>query len=156
MIKRALILAIFITIFGIAAGTLIGQQSIPREQKKESTGTSIEEDRLKILEQDIAKKTEELRKLREEIATKLKEQEELKQQLERAREENFQKLAKIYEAMPPEEAASRLEKLDDETAAGLILAIKPRQAGKILGNVNPEKAAAISKKITSIKEKSSK
>jgi len=58
--------------------------------------------------------------------------------------------------MPPEEAATRIEKLDDETAITLILAIKPRQAAKILANVNPEKAAIISKKIVKIKEKESK
>jgi len=58
--------------------------------------------------------------------------------------------------MPPEEAAVRLEKLDDDTATMLILAIKPRVAGRILANVNPEKAAIISKRIVAIKEKSSK
>lgn len=151
MIRRALVMAVFITIIGIAAGTIIGQQSLPKEQRKESQGLTIEEERLKILEQDLAKKSEELKKLKEEIAAKIKEQEALKQQLERINQEYFQKLAKIYEAMPPEEAAQRLEKLDDETAALLILAIKPRQAGKILGNVNPEKAAAISKKVTSLR-----
>lgn len=58
--------------------------------------------------------------------------------------------------MPPEEAATRLEKLDDDTATTLLLAIKPRQAAKILANVNPEKAAVLSKRLVSIKEKTSK
>lgn len=143
-------MSIFIFIIGIAAGTLIGQQSTSEK------GTTIEEDRMKILQKDIAKKTEELRKLKEEIEGKIKHQEELKAQLEKANTENYQRLAKIYEQMPPEEAATRLEKLDEETATTLLLAIKPRQAAKILANVNPEKAAVLSKRLVSIKEKNSK
>ncbi|MEJ5227446.1 hypothetical protein [Thermodesulfovibrio sp.] len=150
MLKRAIVLSIFIFIIGIAAGTIIGQQSTPEKS------TSIEEDRMKILQQDLTKKTEELKKLKEEIEAKIKQQEELKAQLEKAQSENYQRLAKIYEQMPPEEAATRLEKLDDDTATTLLLAIKPRQAAKILANVNPEKAAVLSKRLVSIKEKTSK
>jgi len=151
VLKRAIFLGIFITIIGITAGTIIGQQTTSKEHLQ-----SIEEERIKILKEDLAKKTEELKKLREEINAKIKEHEAIKVQLERAQSENFQRLAKIYELMPPEEAAARIEKLDDETAITLILAIKPRQAAKILANVNPEKAAIISKKIVKIKEKESK
>jgi flagellar motility protein MotE (MotC chaperone) len=150
MFKRAIILSILILVLGLAAGTLIGQQTSNKQT------TSIEEDRLKILQEDIAKKTEELKKLKSEIEAKIKQQEELKAQLEKSQQENYQRLAKIYEAMPPEEAASRIEKLDEDTAVALLLAIKPRQAGKILANINPEKAAILSKKIVSIKEKSSR
>lgn len=150
MFKRAIILAILIIIVGLAAGTLIGQQTSTKQT------TTIEEDRLRILQEDIAKKTEELRRLKDEIEAKIKQNEELKAQLEKAQAENYQRLAKIYESMPPEEAAARIEKLDEETATTLLLAIKPRQAAKILANVNPEKAAALSKRIVGIKEKLSK
>lgn len=149
MLKRTIIFSILILVLGLAAGTIIGQQS-----SKQST--SIEEERLRILQEDLAKKTEELKKLKEEIDAKIKRQEELKAEIARAQEERYQRLAKIYEQMPPEEAATRLEKLDDETAVNLILAIKPRQAAKILANVNPEKAAILSKLLLSLKERSSK
>ncbi len=104
----------------------------------------------------MLKKTEELKKLKSEIEAKIKQQEEIKAQLERAQQENYQRLAKIYESMPPEEAAARIEKLDNETAVTLLLAIKPRQAGKILANVSPEKAAVLSKRMVEIKEKASR
>lgn len=149
MLKRTIIFSILILVLGLAAGTIIGQQS-----SKQST--TIEEERLRILQEDLAKKTEELKKLKEEIDAKIKRQEELKAELTRAQEERYQKLAKIYEQMPPEEAATRIEKLDDETAVNLILAIKPRQAAKILANVNPEKAAILSKLLLSLKERTSK
>lgn len=150
MLKKTILFSILILVSSLTAGTLIGQQLSTKE-----TG-SIEEDRLKILQQDLSKRTEELKKLKEEIDAKIKQQEALKSQLEKSKEENYQRLAKIYEQMPPEEAAVRLEKLDDDTATMLILTIKPRVAGRILANVNPEKAAIISKRIVAIKEKSSK
>ncbi|GAB5047139.1 hypothetical protein TdN_15310 [Thermodesulfovibrio sp. TK110] len=150
MFKRAIIFSILILILGLAAGSLIGQQTSNKQS------TTIEEDRLKILHEDLAKKTEELKKLKSEIDAKIKQQEELKAQLEKAQQENYQRLAKIYEAMPPEEAASRIEKLDEDTAVTLLLAIKPRQAGKILANITPDKAATLSKRIVSIKEKPSR
>lgn len=150
MFKKAVIFAVLILVLGIAAGTLIGQQTSTKQ------ATSIEEERLKILQEDLAKKTEELKKLKSEIETKIKQQEEIKAQLERAQQENYQRLAKIYESMPPEEAAARIEKLDNETAVTLLLAIKPRQAGKILANVSPEKAAVLSKRMVEIKEKASR
>ncbi|GAB6182794.1 MotE family protein [Thermodesulfovibrio hydrogeniphilus] len=147
MLKRAVILGIFIFIFGIMAGTLIGQQTTTQQP------ANIEEERLKILQQDLDKKMEELKKLKQEIEAKIKQQEEIKAMLEKAQSEQFQKLAKIYEQMPPEEGGARLEQLDDETAALILIAMKPRQAGKILANVNPQKAASISKKVVAIKEK---
>jgi len=150
MLKKTILFSILILVSGLTAGTLIGQQLSTKEPG------SIEEDRLKILQQDLSKRTEELKKLKEEIDAKIKQQEALKSQLEKSKEENYQRLAKIYEQMPPEEAAVRLEKLDDDTATMLILTIKPRVAGRILANVNPEKAAIISKRIVAIKEKSSK
>ncbi len=150
MLKRAIIFSVLILVLGLAAGTLIGQQTSTKQT------TSIEEDRLKILQEDLAKKTEELKKLKSEIDAKIKQQEQLKAQLEKAQQENYQRLAKIYESMPPEEAAIRLEKLDEDTATILLLAIKPRQAAKILANVNPDKAATLSKRVVIIKEKSTK
>ncbi|MCS7203119.1 MAG: hypothetical protein NZ809_01520 [Thermodesulfovibrio sp.] len=150
MIKKTVFFSILILIVGLAAGTLIGQQGSVKHS------LTIEEERLKILKEDIEKRTEELKKLKEEVDLKIKEQQAIKEQLEKAKQENYQKLAKIYESMPPEEAALRIERLDEETAVLLLLAIKPRQAGKILANMNPEKAASLSKKIVSIKEKTSK
>jgi flagellar motility protein MotE (MotC chaperone) len=152
MLKKSILLAIIITVLSIVAGTIIGQQITPKEKQN----PSLEEERLRIMQEDLSKKIEELKKLREEINTKIKEQEEIKAQVEKAKSENFQRLAKIYESMPPEEAAARLERLDDDTATVLLLAIKPRQAAKILANVNPEKAVTISKRIAIIKEKTSK
>ena len=53
-------------------------------------------------------------------------------------------LAKVYENMPPEEAASRLEKIEPKFAIRLFRAINSRKAGKILGFVEPGKAARLS------------
>lgn len=50
MFKKAVIFAVLILVLGIAAGTLIGQQTSTKQ------ATSIEEERLKILQEDLAKK----------------------------------------------------------------------------------------------------
>jgi len=51
VLKRAIFLGIFITIIGITAGTIIGQQTTSKEPLQ-----SIEEERIKILKEDLAKK----------------------------------------------------------------------------------------------------
>jgi len=59
-------------------------------------------------------------------------------------------LAKVYEAMRPEEAASILEALDEATAIQILRRMKQRQAGKILGMLMPERAAAFSDKMSRV------
>ena len=59
--------------------------------------------------------------------------------------EDTAKLTKMYENMPPEEAAAILENLPDSTVAQILLNIRARQAAQILGSMRPEKAANTSK-----------
>ncbi|RJP73382.1 MAG: hypothetical protein C4532_04560 [Candidatus Abyssobacteria bacterium SURF_17] len=59
--------------------------------------------------------------------------------------EGMTKLTKVYENMPPEEAAAIMENLSDLTVAQLLLNMRARQAAQILGSMNPDKAANTSK-----------
>ncbi|MFZ6008041.1 MAG: magnesium transporter MgtE N-terminal domain-containing protein, partial [Nitrospirota bacterium] len=61
--------------------------------------------------------------------------------------EGLLKVAKMYEAMPPEEAARKLEKLDEDVAVIILNSLKPKTAGKILAQMENDKAASLSKKI---------
>lgn len=54
------------------------------------------------------------------------------------------KLAKLYEGMPPDEAATILENLPNETVARLILLMRRRSAAMIMESMDPGKAADIS------------
>ena len=59
----------------------------------------------------------------------------------------IRKLAKIYEAMRPENAAPILARLDDDEIIEILLRMRQRSAAKILSNLDPEVAARISKRI---------
>lgn len=52
-------------------------------------------------------------------------------------------VVKMYETMPPEEAAARLEKLPTAMALQVLRALKGKTAGTILASVKPDKAAKL-------------
>jgi len=93
---------------------------------------------LRVLEEDILEKIEELKKLREAaVAAILPEEQEKAEQL--------QTLIKFYQAMKPKNAARLLEKLPPRLAARLLGAMQSRTAGKILNVMNTDRAVVISK-----------
>jgi flagellar motility protein MotE (MotC chaperone) len=110
----------------------------PVSQKQQTT--SLEEERLNILRADIQKEIQRYERLKKEI-------EEAQKAMEEKRQEELIKVAKIYEAMPPEEAAKRLEKLDEDIAVIILIALKPKTAGRILAQMESDRAASLSKKI---------
>ncbi|HMK55604.1 MAG TPA: hypothetical protein VK448_03080 [Dissulfurispiraceae bacterium] len=116
--------------------------SLFAEEKKADAkpATSIEEERLKILRADLQAQIEQLKKLRQEMDA-------MQKGLEGKRLEQFNKVVKMFEAMSAEEAAKAMEKLDDDTAAQILSSMKPRSSGKIMGQLDPARAAALSKKI---------
>jgi flagellar motility protein MotE (MotC chaperone) len=114
-----------------------------QEKKQEVKGTSpassIEEERLKILRADLQAQIDQLKKLKQEL-------EVMSKGLEGKKNEQLMKVVKMFEAMPTEEAAKTLEKLDDETAVQILTSLKAKSAGKILGQVDSGRAAILSKK----------
>ncbi|MDA8339146.1 MAG: hypothetical protein M0Z70_07590, partial [Nitrospiraceae bacterium] len=71
-----------------------------KEQQPAAQQRSLEEDRLNILKADIKKEIERLEKLK-------KEMEGVQKALDLKIQEGLLKVAKMYEAMPPEEAARK-------------------------------------------------
>jgi flagellar motility protein MotE (MotC chaperone) len=63
---------------------------------------------------------------------------------ERLAQEQKNQLAKIYEAMPSEDAAARLERLPDRNAIEILRLVKTKSAGAILSQVKPDHAAKLS------------
>lgn len=59
-------------------------------------------------------------------------------------DEELTKLVKIYEGMPPEEAASILENLPDSTVAQILLQMRERNASLIMGEMSTNKSVAVS------------
>ena len=62
-------------------------------------------------------------------------------------QQNYQRLARIFAAMGPEEAAAVLSQLDDGQLEGILLAMQGRSAAPILEEMDPVRAAALSSRI---------
>ena len=70
---------------------------------------------------------------------------------------NVRTLASMYEAMPPDDAARKLQVLDEETAAKLIGMMSERKAGRILAAIDTPRAVAVTKRLQALAaDKSSK
>lgn len=130
---------------------------------------SAEEDIASILERqqsELAKREEIVKKETERLKTLKKEVEEdivkytrlLKkidkslQQAEETGNKRLRHVAKAYEAMQPEDAASRLSGLDNETAVQILLKMNSKKAGLIIGMMEASKATALTKEIAKIKK----
>lgn len=98
------------------------------------------EARLKELEKMVEERMARLEGMRKGL-------EDLLAKIREARKEGMTGLAKIYGNMPPEEAAARLEKMDEGLAIALIDNMNPRIAGRILALVEPSKAARLTQRM---------
>jgi flagellar motility protein MotE (MotC chaperone) len=56
-------------------------------------------------------------------------------------------LSQAFESMPAEEAAQRIEKMNEASAIDLLVRLKSKTVGQILASVNPAKAAKLSEKL---------
>ena len=61
-----------------------------------------------------------------------------------AQDSSLAHLIKVYEAMDPEEAALRIEKMKEGLALDILARIKGKKAAGVLASVKPEKAARLS------------
>jgi len=107
---------------------------------------------LELAEREKAIKAEEERlvALRKEVEEKIAKYEKLLGEAEgrekRRQEEEDAKadqLVKLFEGMPPEGAAVRLEALDDKTAAFILGKMKGRKASNVLAVMEPKRAAVL-------------
>ncbi|MBI3593005.1 MAG: hypothetical protein HY099_05965 [Nitrospirae bacterium] len=110
------------------------QQGVPAKQR------TLEEERLNILKADIQKEIANYKRLRQEI-------DEAQKVIDEKAKERLMKVVKMYEAIPSEEAARRLEKLDEDIAVSILTSLKPKTAGKILAQMENERAVSLSKRI---------
>jgi flagellar motility protein MotE (MotC chaperone) len=143
------LLALFLAV-GADISTVPAQEKAPNKTAaksqtgKAATGTavsvaSLEEERLKILNADMQAKLDQLKKLKQEI-------EAFAKGLDAKKKEQLVRVVKMYESMPAEEAAKAMARLDDDTAIQILTTIKSRNAGQILGLMDPGRVASLSKK----------
>ncbi len=111
-----------------------------KELTEREAGLVEKEERLKAVKSDIEKKIEEFTKLKEAIETFVK-------KLDEADAERTKKIVKIYESMPPEDVAFRIEKLDEGMAVALLSAMSEKKAAKILATVTVDKAVRLTERL---------
>jgi flagellar motility protein MotE (MotC chaperone) len=100
-----------------------------------------EEQRLTALQKDVDEKIDRYTKLLAQIETALK-------RLEQARQNRVESVVKAYESMAPEEAASRLSVLDDQTALLILQGMKSKKAGLVMAAMEPRRAAHLTRRLT--------
>ncbi|MBI2413266.1 MAG: hypothetical protein HYV24_08665 [Deltaproteobacteria bacterium] len=108
------------------------------DQKDEELKTR--EERLKVITADIDARIAELNKVHGKIEAFVKKIDEIN-------DVRVKKLVKIYESMNPEEAASRMEKLDEDMAVMILASVAEKKAAKILGFVNIDKSVRLSRSL---------
>ncbi|MDP2689918.1 MAG: hypothetical protein Q8P48_07375, partial [Deltaproteobacteria bacterium] len=92
------------------------------------------------IKKDIEKRIEELNAIHGRL-------EAFVSRIDEASDERVKKVAKIYASMNPEDAASRIERLDEKTAVMILATINEKQAAKILAFVNLEKSVKLSQSL---------
>lgn len=124
---------------------------------------------------ELKKEVEKLEKLRGDIKSEyIKNQEILKQikaerekleqlkkeieeQIKKIKEERYQKLAKVFEKMDPEEAGKKISKAENpEEIAYILYNMNEKKAAAILNNTEPDMVNKILKHLTLIKSSISK
>jgi flagellar motility protein MotE (MotC chaperone) len=103
---------------------------------------SFEEKRLNSLKKEIIAKIEVLHG-REGKTT-------VSQESDKEENKRIKELAKEYDATPPDKVAILFSKMDNKTAAGIIMQMKNKKAGAVWEYFNPEKAVEIAKTISSM------
>lgn len=100
-----------------------------------------EERRLNLLRDEILSKIDSLQELEKKLTALL-------EMVEEKNNKKYRNMAKVYASTPPARAGSMLEKLDTKTAAAIIMNMKSKSAGAILGHVNPARSVEITREIT--------
>jgi flagellar motility protein MotE (MotC chaperone) len=106
------------------------------------------EERLKILERDIRAMVDKYVKLRDEVELKTKQNaKQHTPQNQGGHDDRFGQLAKVYEQMAPDDAAARIDKMDETVALKILAAAKPKATAKILTGLPAAKAARLSEQL---------
>jgi flagellar motility protein MotE (MotC chaperone) len=125
-----------------AASIMKREEKLQEDTKKmEELATRLELQK-KELEADKAVMSEELKKLGR--PKSLLQSEAESEPSSASQESDAAKLVKIYEGMPPEQAAAILENLPDSTVAQILLQMRGRKATQIMAEMSAGKSAAIS------------
>ncbi len=120
-------------------------QKKQRELKEREESLERNEERLKAFKKDIDERIDKYEKLLTQLEAALK-------KIEQVQEEKIDNVVKVYEVMPPEEAATRLSDLPEGTAVKIIHKMKPKKAGPIMAYMDSKKVASLTERMTTLEK----
>jgi flagellar motility protein MotE (MotC chaperone) len=119
-----------------------------RDMAVERDRIQQEKEELLALGQSVAVQEQVLNLSREQLLEVIKKLETRQQEYIEERERSAAKLAKMYEAMKPAQAAPIMQALDLEIILDIMGRMKDRQAAKILSKMDPGLAAQVSTRMS--------
>ena len=128
---------------GLDMASVIEKQKLELMQKEEILKKETE--RLKMLKQEIEEGIVKYTDLLKQIDNSLIKAEEIGNK-------RLKHVAKAYEAMQPEDAASRLSGLEASIAVQILLKMNSKKAGLVIGMMDTTKATLLTKNLTKIKK----
>ncbi|RJQ54629.1 MAG: hypothetical protein C4526_05240 [Nitrospiraceae bacterium] len=129
-------------------------------QAQESVEPSVEKQKLELAKKEevIRQETVRLKVLKKEVEEDIAKYSGLLQQIEKSLQQveetgnkRLRHVAKAYEAMAPEDAATRLGGLDNGTAVQILLKMESKKAGLVIGMMDSKKATLLTKEIAKLK-----
>jgi flagellar motility protein MotE (MotC chaperone) len=121
----------------------IKKRQVEMDEKEELL--RLEEEKLRLLKAGVEERIAELTKLK-------KNADKLVKEIKSFNEAKTKHLVNVYEAMPVEEAAVRIARLDGLLAVKLLFQMKAKKAGGILGLIEADKAVELSRGLAKHKE----
>jgi flagellar motility protein MotE (MotC chaperone) len=107
---------------------------------------AAQEEALRALQRQLEEKLATLGILRKEIG-------ELIEAKEAFEEKRFEHLVKVYEGMKPEEVASLIQRLNEDTAVKLFYQMKKKKVSQVLGFLHPDLAVRLSERLAALEQK---
>jgi flagellar motility protein MotE (MotC chaperone) len=118
---------------------MVSLEDRQRQLENRENAIKFEEKRVKILQKEIEAKIETLQARQGKTPVP---------QVSDKEDNRIRELAKEYNATTPEKVGDLFTKMDNKTAAGIILQMNNKKAGTVWGHINPEKAVEIARTIT--------
>lgn len=103
---------------------------------------------LGALEKQINKRLADIEATRQKLTELVQAQRDLVKEQKGIKDKRIEHLVAAYKGMRPEAAGRLMDNLDDIVAVAILATMAPRPAGMILANVNPVKAARLTKAIS--------
>lgn len=132
------------------------REAVIRQEEERLLALKTELEGILTRNEAMQKKLEESRRLHQKQTTEQKVQQDqfiadrkalYSKHAQEQKTQSQAQLAKMYESMPSEEAAARLEKMPEHKAIEILRIVKPKTAGAILAQVRVERAAKLTEQL---------